>query len=205
MELCDECGRLAKQEGIANVFVSNGFMTKEAVDFAGEWLDGINIDLKSFSEDFYKSMCKARLQPVLDTISYIARQTDIWLEITTLVVPGQNDSDEELRQIADFIVNSAGADVPWHVSRFFPNYQYTDSAATPASTLQRAYDIGKDAGLHYIYVGNLPGSRAESTSCYKCGQLLIERIGYTIRANKIRNCCCPNCDTKVAGFEISSA
>ena len=202
MELCADCGRLAKEKGLANVFVSNGFMTREAIDFAGEWLNGINVDLKSFSEEYYKRLCKARLQPVLDTISYIAKETDIWLEVTTLLVPGENDSDDELKELADFIVSKAGADVPWHISRFHPQYKYLDSVPTPVSTLERAVDIGRAAGLHYIYLGNVPGTKLESTFCYNCGQMLIERVGYTIVSNRIEKQCCSNCGTQIAGFEL---
>jgi pyruvate formate lyase activating enzyme len=202
MELCADCGRLAREKGIANVFVSNGFMTRQAVDFAKDWLDGINIDLKSFREDYYKDLCKAKLAPVLDTIRYIAKETDIWLELTTLIVPGENDGDDELKKIADFIVNDAGHGVPWHVSRFYPQYKMDDRGATPPSTLEKALRIGKAAGLHYIYVGNLPGSKAESTFCHNCGQMLIERIGYTIRVNSITNQSCPSCNTKISGFEL---
>ncbi|HIJ72315.1 MAG TPA: AmmeMemoRadiSam system radical SAM enzyme [Planctomycetes bacterium] len=202
MELAADTGRLAKAKGLANVFVSNGFMTREAVDFAKEWLDGINIDLKSFREDYYKDLCKAKLEPVLDTIRYIAKQTDIWLELTTLVVPGENDSDDELKQIADFIVSDAGPDVPWHVSRFYPQYKMDDKTATPGATLEKATQIGKAAGLHYIYVGNLPGSQAESTFCHNCGHILIERIGYTIRNNRITDSSCPNCNANIPGYEL---
>ncbi|MHC4521517.1 MAG: AmmeMemoRadiSam system radical SAM enzyme, partial [Planctomycetota bacterium] len=120
MELCRDCGCLAKERGLANVFVSNGYMTREAIDFAADWLGGINVDLKAFHEDYYTRLCKARLQPVLDTIAYIAKETDIWMEITTLLVPGENDSEEELKQLADFLVREAGPDVPWHISRFHP-------------------------------------------------------------------------------------
>ena len=184
------------------VFVSNGYQTPEAIEFCRDWLDGINIDLKGFREDYYRNLCKARLQPVLDTIRYIAKKTNIWMEITTLVVPGENDSDEELRGIAEFIVNEAGADVPWHVSRFYPQYKMDDKDATPVSTLERAYGIGKEAGLRYIYVGNVPGSKYENTLCYNCGEELIGRIGYNIAANRIKDGGCPKCKVKIAGFDL---
>jgi len=202
MELCNDCGRLAKERGLTNVFVSNGYETKEAIDFAANWLDGINVDLKAFGEDYYKRLCKARLQPVLDTISYIANETNIWLEITTLLVPGENDSDDELKRLAEFIVSNAGPDVPWHISRFHPQYKYLDSLPTPLDSLERAYEIGQSAGLHYVYLGNVPGSKTESTFCYNCGRMLIERIGYKIAVNNIQESRCPDCGTEIAGFEL---
>jgi len=203
MELCAECGRLARQNGLANVFVSNGYMTREAIDFVRDFLDGINIDFKSFSQDYYKTLCGVRLQPVLDTIEYIAKNTDIWMELTTLIVPDRNDSDDELKSIAGFIIEKCGPQTPWHISRFHPQYKYLDSQPTPIETLQRAYDIGKAAGLHYIYIGNVPGTQYESTFCHNCGKLLIERTGYSISANYIKNNACPQCSEKVAGVGLS--
>jgi pyruvate formate lyase activating enzyme len=203
MELCADCGRLAKDKGLANVFVSNGYMTREAIDFAKDWLDGINVDLKAFSEDYYKRLCKARLGPVLDTIEYIARQTNIWIEITTLLLPEENDSEDELKRLAEFLVQKAGPNIPWHISRFHPQYKYLDSWPTPIETLERAYEIGKAAGLHYVYLGNVPGAKTENTFCYNCGRVLIERIGYTVGINHIKDGRCPYCSTAIAGYEIS--
>ena len=202
MELCHDCGRLARQKGLANVFVSNGYMTREAIDAAAAWLDGINVDLKAFSEEYYQRLCHARLRPVLDTIAHIATQTDIWIEVTTLLLPGENDSEDELKQLADFLVSQAGPHVPWHISRFHPQYKYTDSRATPLESLQRAEQIGKQAGLHYVYLGNVPGSQSESTFCHQCGRMLIERIGYRICANHVTDSKCPGCGATVAGFEL---
>jgi len=165
MELCSETAVLAKQNGLKNIFVSNGFLSLEAVDFVKPWLDGINVDLKAFTEDYYRNLCKAKLEPVLETIRMIARYTDIWMELTTLLVPGKNGSDDELRSIAEFIAKDVSIDTPWHVSRFYPQYKMDDAAPTDSAVLERAYDIGRQAGLRYVYVGNLPGARAESTYC----------------------------------------
>jgi len=202
MELAEECARPAKEQGLANVFVSNGYMTHEAVDFAVDWLDGINVDLKAFSDDYYRNLCGARLQPVLDCIAYIAKNTRIWMEITTLLLPEQNDSDEELKKLAGFLVSEAGPDVPWHISRFYPQYKYTESEATPLETMRRAEEIGKAAGLRYVYLGNVPGEKSENTYCYSCGRMLIERMGYRIVANRIKNAKCPHCGTEIAGFGL---
>lgn len=202
MELCNDCGRLGKERGLSNVFVSNGFMTIEAIDFARDWLNGINVDLKAFSEDYYRRVCKGRLQPVLDTITHIAKETDIWLEITTLLLPDENDSDDELKKIADFIVDNAGVDVPWHISRFYPHYKCPDYSPTALDALERAFEIGKSVGLRYVYLGNTPGAKSESTFCYDCGRTLIERVGYRIVANNVDNSKCPDCGANIAGFEL---
>ena len=202
MELAADTGRLARKAGLKNIFVSNGYMTEKAIDYAGDFLDGINIDLKAFSDDYYKKFCKARLEPVLDTIKYVAGKTNIWMELTTLIIPGENDSDDELKRLAEFIADKAGPDTPWHVSRFYPIYHMADKDPTSAEALFKAIEIGKAAGLRYIYVGNLPGSKAESTYCYNCGDIVIERHGYMIAKNSITEGNCPKCQTKIAGFDL---
>jgi pyruvate formate lyase activating enzyme len=162
---------LAKKKKLLTVFVSNGYITKEAIDKLSPVLDAINIDLKSFNDDFYKKICGARLSPVLDAIKEYHKK-DVWVELTTLIIPGENDSAKELKQIAKFIA-SIDVCIPWHISRFHPDYKMTDKSYTPENTLRLAYDIGKKAGLKYIYAGNVPGSRLENTYCPKCDKLLI--------------------------------
>jgi pyruvate formate lyase activating enzyme len=144
---------LAHKKGLKNVWVSNGFFSKETLDYIGQYLDAINIDLKSFSNEFYKKICGARLQPVLDSIKRV-QERGIHQEITTLLIPRENDSDVELKQIAEFI---AGVDknIPWHISRFHPDYQMLDKDITPYENLVRAREIGINAGLKYVYLGNV--------------------------------------------------
>ena len=170
-------------------------MSPEAIDFVRPWLDGINIDL-SLYENFYRDLCKGRFEPVKETIRTIAQKTDIWMEITTLIVPGKNDSPAELKSIAEFIAHEASVDVPWHISRFYPQYKMEDRRPTSQKSLEEAYEIGKEAGLRYIYIGNLPGVRAESTYCYSCGTLLIDRVGYTVKSNVIEDGTCPSAGPK---------
>ncbi len=197
-EYAYDCGKLAREKNIGNVFVSNGFMTGETLDNAKEFLDAANIDLKSFTDEFYREMCGARLEPVLESIKKMKNQ-GVWVEITTLVIPERNDSDEELRNIAEYIANEVGTETPWHVSRFHPDNKYTDSYSTPAETLHRAREIGEEAGLKYVYVGNIPGDRGEHTFCPRCKQLLINRDGFHVSGNKIRDGKCPECNTKIDG------
>ncbi|MCG2686294.1 AmmeMemoRadiSam system radical SAM enzyme, partial [Candidatus Parcubacteria bacterium] len=158
-EFAQDCAVLAKERGLKNVFVTNGFMSPEALKLAKDWLDAANIDLKSFSEKYYREVCGARLQPVLDNIK-LMYQLGIWIEITTLVVPDQNDSPKELQQIAEFIA-SVSPNIPWHISRFHPDYQMVDGMQpTPLETLQCAAAIGKKAGLNFVYLGNVPAGFA---------------------------------------------
>ena len=201
-ELAYDTARLAHEKGLTNVFVSNGYMTTEAIDLIGPHLDGINVDLKSFSNEFYRQRAKARLEPVLNTLRYFAKQTDIWLEVTTLVIPGANDSEEELKQLAGFIAEELGVEVPWHVSRFHPDFEAMDSPATPLETVARAREIGIAAGLRYVYCGNIPSDKSESTFCHSCGAELIGREYCNITENNLRDGKCSDCGTAVAGHGL---
>jgi pyruvate formate lyase activating enzyme len=195
-EYAHDTSRLAKAQGLANVFVTNGYMTAEALEAARGWLDAANVDLKSFREETYHRVCGGHLQPVLDSIA-LMKKLGVWVEVTTLVVPGTNDGDEELAEIARFLAG-VDVDLPWHISRFHPDYRYTEAPATPAKTLRRAYDLGKEAGLRYIYIGNITGE-SEDTLCPKCGQTLIKRSGFSVTSNKVASSRCPFCRTPIAG------
>jgi len=154
VEFALDCMKLAKEEGLRNVWVSNGYMTKETLNLVGEYLDATNIDLKAFTEEFYRDVCGAKLKPVLENLIEIKKRR-IWLEVTTLIIPGKNDSEKELKQIADFIKNELGEDTPWHVSRFFPYYKMKDIPPTPVEKVYQAVEIGKSVGLKYVYAGNV--------------------------------------------------
>ncbi|HEX9115392.1 MAG TPA: AmmeMemoRadiSam system radical SAM enzyme, partial [Anaerolineae bacterium] len=184
--------------GLKNVFVSNGYMSGKLLELMAGRIDGINVDLKAGRGEFYHRLSGAGLAPVLANLKTIQR-LGIWLEVTTLVIPGLNDSDEELRWVAGYLLAELGPDVPWHVSRFHPAYRLRSVPPTPAATLERAWQIGRDAGLHYVYVGNLPGHPAESTACPCCGAPLIERAGYQIYRNRLAGGRCPICNAPIAG------
>ncbi len=153
VEYAHDIMKLAREKGLKNVYVSNGFESKEAMEYIGPYLDAINIDLKSFSDDFYRKTCGGRLQPVLDTIKRV-KEKNIWQEITTLIIPGENDSEKELKQIAEFIA-SVDKNIPWHLSRFHPDYKMTDKNITSYQSLVRAREIGHEAGLKNVYLGNV--------------------------------------------------
>ena len=154
MEFALDCMKPAKDKGLKNVWVSNGYMTKKALDLIDPFLDAINVDLKAFTKDFYRDVCGAKLQPVLDNLIDIKKRK-IHLEITTLIIPGKNDSEYELKEIAEFIKKELGSDTPWHVSRFFPHFRMPDVPSTPVEKVYRAAEIGKEAGLKYVYAGNV--------------------------------------------------
>jgi pyruvate formate lyase activating enzyme len=198
-----ETARLAHKAGLANIYVTNGYMTEEMLETFQPYMDAANVDLKAFRDETYRKYVGARLQPVLDGLKAM-RRLGIWLEVTTLVIPGINDDPEELRDAAKFLADELGVDTPWHISRFFPAYEMIDVAPTPVGTLQQAREIGLEAGLHYVYVGNVQDE--ENTLCYSCGTLLIRRSGYSILENKIKaNQRCPGCDAPVAGVGMKEA
>nr|WP_321467420.1 AmmeMemoRadiSam system radical SAM enzyme [uncultured Desulfobulbus sp.] len=196
-EFAYDCCLLARERGLKNIFVSNGYMTAEVVRHLAPVLDGINIDLKSFQDDFYVKICKARLDPVLENIR-LFHELGVLVEVTTLVIPGHNDSEEELQAIAGFLY-SISPDIPWHVSGFYPTYQMLDRPSTPAATLVRAREIGLNRGLRYVYTGNVVGSGGEDTLCPGCGALLIARRGFQSTLIGLENGHCAQCRTSIAG------
>jgi len=195
MEYALDCARLAKEKGLRNVFVTNGYQTPEAVKEMKGLIDAANVDLKAFSDDFYKSRCKARLQPVLDAIKCMV-EAGIHIEVTTLVIPGLNDSEEQLKGIAHFLA-SLSKDLPWHISRFHPDYKELSLPPTPLETLRRAASYGKEAGLRYIYLGNVLTDEGQNTYCPSCGAVLIERRGFGWTVLNLKEPKCPLC-----GYEI---
>ncbi len=202
-EYAHDVGRLAREQGIANVYVTNGYMTPEMLDVAlppGEppLIDAANVDLKAFRDGFYRQECGAHLQPVLDALKTL-KERGVWVEVTTLVIPGRNDSEEELRDIARFVAGDLGADTPWHISRFHPTYRLTDAPPTPVSTLVRAREIGREEGLRFVYVGNVPGHDGENTYCPQCGERVIGRQGFRIGQTDLREGACAHCGAAIAG------
>jgi len=195
-EYAYDTARLAREEGLRNVFVTNGFMTSRALETIHPYLDACNVDLKSFRDDFYKKVCRGRLKPVLQSIRFM-KELGIWVEVTTLVVPNQNDSEAELRDIANFIA-AVDQNIPWHISRFHPDYEFGDSRPTPLETLRNAYGIGKDAGLEHVYIGNVPGADSD-TVCPHCHEIVIRRAGFGVGENRLKNSLCPSCGNPIAG------
>ena len=197
-EYAYDTARLAQAAGLANVYVTNGYMSEDMLSVLRLYLDAANVDLKAFREKTYQRYVGARLQPVLDSLVKM-KQLGIWLEVTTLVIPGLNDDPGELRDVATFVVQELGSDTPWHISRFFPTYQMTDRPPTPVKTLRRAREIGLEEGLHHIYVGNVLEPGSNDTACPTCGRALIRRYGYAVSIEGIQDGCCVDCGTTVAG------
>jgi pyruvate formate lyase activating enzyme len=196
-EFAYDCARLAHERGIKNVFVSNGYTSPEAIRLIAPYLDANNIDLKG-DENFYKKIAGARLQPVLDTIK-LMKGLGVWVEVTTLIIPTYNDSEDFLRWTAEF-VKSVDPAMPWHVTQFYPTYKLTDQPRTPIKTLRMARDIGLKAGLKYVYEGNVPGEGGENTYCPSCGELLIERFGFSLTTVKMKDSKCSKCGALIDGI-----
>ena len=200
MEFALDTARTARKAGLRNIFVSNGYMTEEALTAVAPYLDAANVDLKAFTDDFYREQCGAHLDPVLRTIERM-KGLGIWVETTTLLIPGLNDSPAELREAASFLA-SVSPDIPWHVSRFHPTYRMTDRPPTPVETLRTARRIGIEAGLHYVYTGNIPGDDGEHTLCSECGALLLERFGFSVKHQELVDGHCAKCGRPVAGVDM---
>ena len=196
-ELAVDVSRKAVEKGLKNIFVSNGYMTEECLKDIHPDLHGANIDLKSFRDRFYKEQCGAALEPVLKTLE-IMHSMGLWLEVTTLLIPGLNDSVEEIKDLAKFLAD-LDPDIPWHISRFHPTYRLTDVHPTQLENIRRARDIGYESGLKYVYAGNLPGDEGEKTVCHGCGELMIDRYGFRIMKNHLVNGHCPQCGEKLPG------
>ena len=192
-----DTAKIAKENGLYNVFVTNGYMTADALNTIKPYLDACNVDLKAFSDEFYRQICSARLNPVLDSIR-LMKKLNIWVEITTLLIPGKNDSETELGKIAGFI-KSVGEETPWHISRFHPDYKFMRETATPVTSLRKAMEIGINAGLKYVYIGNIL-QEGENTYCYKCKKEIVKRTGFSILEYKINDSKCGYCGANIDGI-----
>jgi len=192
-----DCCVLAAEQGIKNIFVSNGYMTGQVAELLAPLLSAVNIDIKAFSDSFYKEVCGARLQPVLDSVKRF-RALGVWLEATTLVIPGRNDSQRELSSIASFLA-SVDTSIPWHVTGFYPAFKMMDTVPTSVATLKKARQTGLDNGLKYVYAGNRPGSADEDTFCPACSRRVIKRHGFRVDEMLLQNGRCPGCGEKISG------
>ncbi len=196
-ELAYSSAKLAHKNGLKNTFITNGYILEEPLKHISPYLDAANVDLKFFDDGLYKKVCAAKLKPVLNTLR-LMKELNIWVEVTTLIIPGLNDDEKQLKDIADFIF-SLGVGTPWHISAFFPAYKMTDKEPTPVRTMYRARDIGLKKGLRYVYTGNIPYDDGENTYCYNCHKLIIERSGYQIRKYHIKDSKCVYCNAKIDG------
>jgi pyruvate formate lyase activating enzyme len=189
--------RLAHEQGLATVFVSNGFVDPEPLQEVAPYLTAANVDLKAWDAEFYRRVIGGELEAVLKSLKLL-KKLGVWLEVTTLLIP-QHISESDLGAISLFIREELGAETPWHISRFHPQYHFTHLPPTPVSLLHRARDLGIENGLRYVYSGNIPGDVGEHTFCHHCGEKVIERYGFTILHNRLQKGCCPHCNTRMAG------
>jgi pyruvate formate lyase activating enzyme len=206
LEYALDIGRPARAAGLLNLFITDGYATPEAIGLLATVLDAANVDLKAFSDAFYRRRCGARLNHVLEALEGY-RRAGVWLEVTTLVIPGENDDPAELRELTAWLVEHLGAETPWHVSRFFPAFRMLDTPPTPLATLRRAAEIGREAGLRHVYVGNAPELGMDDTRCAGCDALLVARRGYHVVRHLADDGSCPSCGRRLAGraLEVGSA
>lgn len=199
-EYAVDVAQAAHEKGIRSVAVTAGYVCPEPRSTFFEHMDAANVDLKAFSERFYHKVCGGHLAPVLETLQYLKHETSVWFEITTLLIPGENDSTEELESMTQWIVENLGVDVPLHFSAFHPDYRMLDRPNTPVDTLMRARDIALCAGINYVYTGNVHDTVGGSTYCPSCETQLIERDWYQLGDwNLDSQSCCTNCGTWIAG------
>lgn len=201
-ELMQDTAALAKNHGMKNIMVSNGFMSRDCLDELAVDIDAINVDLKCFTEAFYKEVSGARLKPVLENLIHIKHTLGWWLEVTTLLIPGKNDSKAELDQLTDFLANELGTDTPWHISRFHPDYKMKNVTPTKQDSLMVAFEMGQAKGLKYVYIGNMPGLDKQDTYCPKCEAMVVNRSGFASTKPHVINGHCEYCGETIHGIDM---
>lgn len=197
-ELMQDTARIAHSKGLKNIMVSNGFQSPDCIEELSGLIDAANIDLKAFNDNFYRNTCGGRLNPVLDNLKHM-KKNGWWVEVTTLLIPGKNDAPGELKEMAAFIAGELGKEVPWHISRFHPDYKMQDCPVTPMEALQRARKLGTDAGLEYVYIGNVPGNDNTSTFCPDCHKELLKRYGFEMTNSGLQDGMCKYCGCEING------
>jgi pyruvate formate lyase activating enzyme len=199
-EYAVDVAQACREQGVKNVAVTAGYVCAEPREEFYRWMDAANVDLKAFTEDFYTQTCAGHLEPVLETLLYLRHETDVWFETTTLIIPGLNDSDSEIEEMTQWVVENLGPDVPMHFSAFHPDWKLRDRPATPPATLTRARQIAMKNGVRYAYTGNVVDPDGDTTSCHECGQHLIVRNWYAMTAWALtQELACPSCGTSCAG------
>jgi pyruvate formate lyase activating enzyme len=194
----------AHSAGLHNVFVTNGYETPEAIELVAPYLDAANVDLKAASDDFYRRVCGARWEPVREAVIEMRRR-GIWLELTTLVIPGLNDDPQELRAMAEWIATAVGPETPWHLTRFQPAYRLSDLRPTPAATLVNAAGVAREVGLRHVYIGNAPEVEASTTFCVHCGERLVGRFEFSVTDWRLVDGHCPRCKHALAGVGLEDS
>ncbi len=198
-EYAIDIAKVARREGVRTVAVTAGYISPDARREFYRWMDAANVDLKGFTETFYRKLCQAELKPVLETIEYLHRETGVWQELTTLLIPGENDSPEELRAMCGWILDRIGDQVPIHFTAFHPDFKMMDTPRTPHETLIAARQLATDMGIRFAYVGNVHDAKNESTYCPGCGRIVIERDWHEINRYHLKGNACAFCGTRIAG------